>query len=310
MPKTKNIKLRAFTIENNNPANKVSPLLKLLGEKLALSENVNERRIPVNKDDPEEDCISDYDDARKDFFLAWTMIRIAVADSTRQIKENDLQKKKVPFAILDAAGDNKSYICKSHYYYAINSSFMVTNMPTNRTIASCQTYINEYLKNERGKELFEFTPVISDTPETKVRDIKCIRFKNAKINPENDNAVPKKDDYEKRFIDIAKDKLFGLFDVVPNFDEILDEGLVSVELVVKFAKGKKDAEEYNRLLGATMKPIADVDNVEVEKKNGEKITGENILRTKNVDIELTENNNINEKQLFQEMERFLNELMQ
>lgn len=300
---TRKIKLRAFKIENNNPANKQSPLLKMLSSKLTNSKNINERRISINKDDAEEDCISNFDDARKSIFLSWTIIRIAVADSVKQINSNDFSMKKAPIEILNAVGNNNNYVCKNICYFATDGENIVTNLPTNRTITSYQTYLNEYLKNERGVELFEFTPIVCPPPDIKVKDLKSISFSPqiSKINKEKNNI-------DVSFLDIAKDKLSGLLDIVPNFDKFIESEVLSVELVIKFAKGKKDTDDYNELLGKVIKPVADLESITFEKKNKEKITGEEILKTKLVEIELTENKYINEGQLYQEMERFLNEL--
>lgn len=309
--KDKTIKLRVFTIANNEPAHSKSPFLSLLADKLRNSTNVNERRIPVNTEDSDEDCISDYDDTRRQWFLNWTMIRIAVADSAHEIREDNLMQKKVPFEILNTIGDSNSFVCKSHYYFATDGIHIVTNLPINRTIGSYQAYLNEYLKAERGGELFEFTPLTAEPSETKAKEIKAIHFKDS----QRTISVPSKNSgnaggYEKQLINITKDKLSSLFNITSEFNKILEEGLISAELLIKFAKGKKNTEEYNKVMGAIMKPIADTGNIMVEKRNGEKITGEAILKTKLVEIEVTDSNNLNELQLFQEMEKFLNDLRQ
>ena len=67
-------------------------------------------------------------------------------------------------------------------------------------------------------------------------------------------------------------------------------------------------EDYEKLLGAYMKPISDADGVTFKLKNGKKITGSNILRTKNVEIETIDDVRISEPALIQEMEEFLREL--
>lgn len=67
-------------------------------------------------------------------------------------------------------------------------------------------------------------------------------------------------------------------------------------------------EEYQRLYGAYLKPISDIDNISFKDKNGNQIKGKDVLKTKNVNIETTETGELVEPQLNQEMIRFLNEL--
>ena len=85
--------------------------------------------------------------------------------------------------------------------------------------------------------------------------------------------------------------------------------ILSAQLLVKFTKPRKmEEEDYEKLLGAYMKPISDADGVTFKLKNGKKITGSNILRTKNVEIEMIDDVRISEPALIQEMEEFLREL--
>ena len=87
---------------------------------------------------------------------------------------------------------------------------------------------------------------------------------------------------------------------------MLDNKILSAQLLVKFTKPRKmEEEDYEKLLGAYMKPISDADGVTFKLKNGKKITGSNILRTKNVEIEMIDDVRISEPALIQEMEEFL-----
>jgi hypothetical protein len=67
--------------------------------------------------------------------------------------------------------------------------------------------------------------------------------------------------------------------------------------------------EYDkRLANAFVKPISDIDDIEIDTKKNGKIKGSEIRRIKSVVIELTDTGKINEKLLYQEMERFLAEV--
>lgn len=77
--------------------------------------------------------------------------------------------------------------------------------------------------------------------------------------------------------------------------------------MLKISKKKNKAKENEKALSAFLKPVSDTDGIELITKNG-KVAADNILKTKSVSIELTESKHISEAQLFQEMEKFLNEL--
>lgn len=107
----------------------------------------------------------------------------------------------------------------------------------------------------------------------------------------------------------AEDLLKKIVEEIPDFQQMLDNKILSAQLLVKFTKPRKmEEEDYEKLLGAYMKPISDADGVTFKLKNGKKITGSNILRTKNVEIEMIDDVRISEPALIQEMEEFLREL--
>ena len=92
-----------------------------------------------------------------------------------------------------------------------------------------------------------------------------------------------------------------------DLKQILDEEIVSAELVLKISKKKNKAKETEKALSSFLKPISDTDGIELKTKNG-RVTAADIFKTKLVSIELTESKHISELQLFQEMEKFLSEL--
>lgn len=90
---------------------------------------------------------------------------------------------------------------------------------------------------------------------------------------------------------------------------MLDKKILSAQLLVKFTKPRKmDEDDYEKLLGAYMKPIGDDDGITFKLKNGKKITGSNILRIKDIEVEMIDDTRISEPALIQEMESFLREL--
>ncbi|MDF7667978.1 hypothetical protein PT273_09010 [Orbaceae bacterium ESL0727] len=68
-------------------------------------------------------------------------------------------------------------------------------------------------------------------------------------------------------------------------------------------------DEYKKILGAYLKPVADLDNISFRPTNGKSIIkGKDLLKTKIVDIDVTKTGKISEPALLQEMSKFLIEL--
>lgn len=183
------------------------------------------------------------------------------------------------------------------------------SLPSNRSINAYQTYINEYLKDAREDRLYEFTPVLTKSEKVRFDDVKSIKIGNKDYpigsvsNKESDNNPV----FIKRIANVAKEVLKGMMEESKDLKQILEEEIVSAELVLKISKKKNKAKETAKALSAFLKPISETDGIELTTKDG-KISATNILRTKIVSIEQTESKHISETQLFQEMEKFLSEL--
>jgi hypothetical protein len=161
------------------------------------------------------------------------------------------------------------------------------------------------LENERGDNLFEFTPLIVVRDDITVSELRNIKITDPiSKHPQTPNEVG-----AKKIFDLSKDLIFNLFKDVKSFQDIALEKVISAELLIKFTKSKDiSKEEYQRILGAYMKPIGDIENVTFVPKNGKPIKSSEILRVKSVNIDLTESNKLSEPQLLQEMEKYLNEI--
>ncbi|WP_395760224.1 hypothetical protein [Klebsiella quasipneumoniae] len=81
------------------------------------------------------------------------------------------------------------------------------------------------------------------------------------------------------------------------------------DLLIRTFPRKMTDNEYERVLGAYLKPVSDLDNVSFKRKdNKTEIKGKDLLLTKAVDIETTQSGKLVEHQLLQEMSKFLVEL--
>lgn len=307
MAKTKSIKLRAFKIENNDTKNEKSPILKMLSDKLENSVKAEDRRIQLNQEDPieESDLISDFDISRKELFIFATVIRVTGSKGTPNLPDDLFNQKKIPFTKLSNLELKEKFIYRSHFYFATDGKHLIVTLPSNRTITAFQAYINEYLKTERNDLLFEFTPLIVNTPKTKVANIKSIKFKDSQVKIKGDDGASNTF-LKTKMMKIKEDLLKYFFEDSPDLEKILEEGFVSAELLIKFASKKSD--DAQKYLGAVLKPIADTDNIVIKTNNGGTINGSTLQKTKDVEVSSTESNMISETELSQAMETFLNEL--
>ena len=306
----KSIILRAFKIENNDLKFERSPILSLLGSKLEESTKAEDRRIQLNQDDPNEesDLISDFDISRKDLFIFGTMIRVAASKGTPNLPDALFDQKKIPFSNLNKLELREKFIYRSHFYFATDGRFLVVTLPSNRTITAFQAYINEYLKTERRNHLFEFTPLIIDSPATSISDIKSIKIRDShvKIKPSvNDGISISSNSFRTKLLKVKEDFLRTILKDSPDLEKILDDGFISAELLIKFSS--KKSHEAQKYLGAVLKPIADTDNIEIKTASGT-IKGSSLQKSKPVEIGITESNMLSEAELSLAMECFLKEL--
>jgi len=304
--KEKPQRLRAFRIENNEISQSNSRLLNNLTNRLNGSV-AETRRMPLNSDDPmcEEDLISDFNINGQNYIYG-AVIRIMHSEDVPNIPDEYLKHEKISMRELDTIKDKagSSIIYKEHFYFLLNDEFVITNLQSNLPIKRLQVYFNWLLEKERGNILYEFTPMIVPQKETKLSDINKITVKDTTVNfsDKQENTGHKK-------FALSLDLLTDLIKDVSSLDQIIENNIVSAELLIKFTKPKKMSEDdYQRIMGAYMKPISETDDISFSTKKHGTIKGSDILRTKLVSVELTETNKINEPHLYQEMEEFLNEL--
>jgi hypothetical protein len=301
--KIKSQRLRAFRIENNEITQSNSGLLNNLTNKLNGSKAEN-RSMQLNSEDikREEDLISDFN-INDQNFVSGVVLRIVHSEDVPNIPDEYLKHEKIPMSELENIEAGTSIIYKDHYYFLLNNDFIVTNLQSNLPIKRLQVYLNWLLEKERGTVLYEFTPVVAPQRETKLSDINKITVKDSIVNANNQESTG-----HRKFA-LSLDLLTDLIKDVSSLDQIIENNIVSAELLIKFTKPRKMSEEdYQKIMGAYMKPISETDDITFSTKKHGTIKGSDILKTKIVDIELTETNKINEPQLYQEMEKFLNEL--
>jgi hypothetical protein len=306
-PQPKDVKLRAFVIENNNLNQSNSELLKLLSSKLK-SSIAKQRMMLLNSDDPnkEEDLISDYS-INDDNYISGAILRIMDSSDIPSIPDKLFDETKIAIKELDKLGIDSSKVYKDHYYFLLDNNYIITNLQGNITITRFQTYINWLLTPERGVTMFEFTPKMVINHDISVNELKSIKVQDPisrKNNDLNNDGIG-----SKKIKTLSKEFILNLLKDTQSIKDIEMEKVISAELFIKFKKPKEmTKDDYQRILGAYMKPISDTDNIVFLRKKGSAIRGKEILKEKNVKIEITNSKMISEPELFLEMEKFLREI--
>lgn len=308
---SKQIKLRSFEIANN-AISKNLQVANLLKQKLDSSTSSNERRMLLSEDDPkkEEDLISHFNTDRNNVVFA-TMLRIAPGDNVQHIDETLFQKANFSISDLLNAKLNTSAIYKDHYYFLLSDRFVVTNLSSRTTITRLQTYLNWFLD-----ELLELNPIIELKEEYDLSNVRSLVIQD----PENKNTTnidsTAKDNTNSTVVSKFKDithfaieHVKELFSDAEDLDEIDFSQLVSAKLLIQIKKPTKNSpEDVKKAFSAMLKPVSDLDNISFKTRNGTSVTGNQLQKIKQVEVDTTDTGKLNEQTLFQQMELFIKEL--
>lgn len=302
----KKFSLQAYDIENEEIGKAYSDLQEKLRTKLEAHEIADVRRMRLNPESPEEDLLSDF--AITERYVFGVIWRISPAKEVPSIPEGLFKNPTIQIDDIQEQEKSISLICKDHYYFSLNKHFLVTNLPKSR-IKSLQVYLNWLLEAVRGDKLYKLTPKVKAPDSTQLSDISNIVFADPSKTLKGKKKEVQKVENAFKVFKFAEDLLKNIVEEIPDLQQMLDNKILSAQLLVKFTKPRKmEEEDYEKLLGAYMKPISDTDGVTLKLKNGKKITGSNILRNKDVEIEKIDDVRISEPALIQEMEEFLREL--
>lgn len=309
---TKPVRLRAFRFENDLITETNNQILSILTQKLS-NTTAQERRMSLNSEEKagEEDLISYYE-PRNGVAIMGIVLRIAPSNESHTIPDNLFDKNKIGMTELENFGNKADSIEKDHYYFYLNNKYVITTLRSNSTINRFQVYLNWLLKDERKNKLYEISPVIAIPNTTKLNEIKSISFTDTSIHSQSKANIPIGTGTIKTTIrKTALEGLKNLFVDTKSFEEIKDSQILTAEILIKFVRPKgMKKEDFNKFMAATLKPVSDCDNVVLKTRNKGTLSGRDIQKSKTVEIELTESNNLNEQDLWQNMEKFVNELDQ
>lgn len=160
--KKKKITLRAFDVENLNITKSESDVKDLLLHRLEET-NAGDRLMLLNERVNDQDLICNYDSSNKRF-LWGSMLRICPSEEVLNIPDDLLQENKIELQELDSLQGQGDLMYKSHYYFLLTNKYLITTFPRDVTIHPFQTYVNWFLEELRGTEMFEFNPKIRPAP--------------------------------------------------------------------------------------------------------------------------------------------------
>lgn len=298
----KKFTLRAFEISTTNPNDDASTCLSDIVKALDSDRKIAEKRLmALDGENSVQDFLSSYDVNKS--YLFGSLMRVKPGSQLSEIPESLLSSSKISQS--DLKGINKNLIGIDLYYFFLTKKYLITTLKSSFPIKRLETYINWLIQNNK---LYSFYPCV-DSSTVKAKDVKEIIFSDSNDGNSFGNAL--KDNEEKSFfVKELPNKLLSFLGLPSNtIGEILNHGLVSSKVSLSFKKNKnKDESSYKELLSAPLKPVSEIDNVKYKTKEGKIISGREVLRTKNVEIELVEKDIISEPQLIQEMQRFAMEI--
>ena len=300
---TKPVKLRAFRINQTSElSTEDRSLISLLQQVFTPASIVQDRTMQLNEVEDEEDVLP---------FFKWNSEKNFVFGMIMRVLKNDI-KQGIPsdlydresFSISDIDGAESVDTCKSFYYIALNEKFLVTNLPGNLSINRVETFIN-YLISEQRRGIYNLVPVMTIPEKLPLSQIRKI------VIGENISLHASTEGIGSSIKTLSKDVIALLLGENPNITELTENDIIQANLVLKFRKKPTDMpkEEYEQLLGQMARPLLDDRGICIETKQGKKISGEMIRREKRVTVDITETGRFNEKNLMQEMELFITELM-
>lgn len=304
---SKSITLRAFKIKTSSDLfSKSKKPGEALFEKLRSSKTADERRLTLNdrSKTKEQDLIANFvpGSAIKSG-VHCMMIRLAIGNFGKPVSEKLLKQESFnlkDLGLSEEDGDGNKVQYQSHFYFFLNNEYLVTNLPANRTVAGLQAYLNWYLNS-----LYELTPLIDVNLISKLSDVSYVEFQDGRVYKDSIG-----EDNKKSVLMIAGEYLKGILKDAQTVQDAILTQHISATLKIKIKKPKaSETDEVQKTFGALVKPIADLDNVVIYTKGKGKIAkGDEILLKKVVQVEQLQGELLNEPELRQAMELFVQEI--
>lgn len=307
---TKQIKIRSYNIKTNAVSISVAQMMTSLKNqletpfKLAISRL---RKINMDDDKSDVEMIGSYHFStnQERFFASFFQMRHD--SNSKTIAEDILNKEFVSQDDIKELGELSQYLLNRRFLFMFNSEHLVTTLPGTINVSVIESYLNWLLESVRGNTKLILDPVVTkvESLTPKMSEIKSVSINS---NPLQSKRTANKTQDDKKIYDITREKLLSFFKEA-DLKDIMDNNLVSAELVIKFKKPKKkQMEELESNLSAMMKNSADLDNMSIELKNGKRIQGSEIEGKKFVTLNLDSDGVVPDSEIENAMENYLSEL--
>ena len=299
--KTRKIKLRSFLVQSSDITTSSGILLQDLQTTLPEKHTIRDRKRQIN--DVDSEVLSGFSWGPSKRYLFGTLVRIRKDDLRTPLSDQLLDKDSFDIRELSDNYEGETY--RDHFYFLTDGRYLVTSLPsTSSQTSRISTYLNWVLADIREDRLYSLQPAVRAPEKLPMKKIKAIEIGNGSstIRLEQKHSIFNLDMGLLR-------RLLPSLPGIGNAQEVLDNGLIGAKLMLNFNEKPQDMDQdtYQELVGG----IAAIGNEElgitVIDKHGRRYTGENVLITKDVEVEVI-SQLIDEENLKQEMECFLQEL--
>lgn len=306
---SKQMTLRAFKIENPVLTKASSGILEKLRSVLTDESTAADRRMPLNRNEPDRDLLSDFTWAQNQNFLFGMILRIIPAENGGVLDEELFNQKTITISQINSGTPGQSQY-KDHFYFAINNDYLITNLSGNVGIDRFQTFINWLLRNVRGTHLYQFTELTKIPDGVKLSDIKEIKFVGGGTVVSTSVTTEEPTTIKAKLGQLSDDILHKLVGDTVSLAEIRENRLIEASIYLKIkGRPREMAEnEFRRVMGAIATNVTNDSGIIVKTKDGNNYTGESVKVKKRIMVECVGPNQIVEEQLLQQMELFLNEV--
>ena len=306
---SKQITLRAFKIDNPNLTEVNSGILDKLQQVLTPNSTAADRRMPLNRNEPDRDLLSDFEWASNKKYLFGMILRIIPAENGGVLDEAVFNQHTITLSQINAGNPGQSQY-KDHFYFAINNDYLVANIPGNLNVDRFQTFINWLLQNIRGERLYQFTELTKVPDGVKLSDIKEIQFVGGGTTVATNITDNPPITIKAQLGQISDSILKALVGDTVSLNEIRNNRLIEANLFLRIKSKPKDMaeNEFKRVMGAIATNVTNDSGIVVKTKDGNKYTGEAVKVKKRITVDCIAPNQIVEEQLKQEMELFLSEI--
>lgn len=131
----------------------LSGILNLLKKRLGTDSAAEDRILPRNGQDMDKDLLATYQWQPDNKFLFGMMLGIVPGENSGEFPKNLLNNNQVTIKDIEL-GNGEAFVVKDYFYFAVNSTNIVTNLSGTFSIERLQTYINWLLEKVRGGTIF------------------------------------------------------------------------------------------------------------------------------------------------------------